>query len=253
MSSTPDGSEPGPKKSILHTDITRACKQTYMRIRDGARRHSLLATLYVAVAIPGILSSLYAGSSNLSPPARLDERGENLHVLNFDSSFSAGTLHLREPSPEPGRRFTRFSQPLLGWAPHGPARGEVVVPHDVKIWLELELAGVLNPSLLADLAPDCLYRLSIAPGCPPPDDALIDRIAQLSGLRELDLRHAEFARLDGLNLNTLGHLECLWLRLPEEEESREYLLDWARRFRFESEEFEETKTLVCHRVIASSG
>lgn len=234
----------------LSRPFNAACAWAKYAIRpiSPAYHRALVPLLYVAVAIPGLLSSLYAADVHLTLP-RLGE-SDVTRVLAFEPGFASGTLLLRQPAEGRSRWLSRFDQTPRGWVPFGPARGEIEVAREAEIWLELGLAGVKNPSLLYGLDPNSLYRLSIAPDCPSADEALLNRISQLSGLRELDLRHASIPRLDGLDLTALENLECLWLPQPEEKEGAgpARLKEWGRQARFETLEFKKSGTMLLYRL-----
>lgn len=208
-------------------------------------RRGLVALLYVSVALPGILSSLYVTGYRV---ADLWEE-DGCQVLQFDSHFAAGTLLLRDRFDPGVRRIHALGNSLRGWTRLGPAHGEIQANPLDQVWLELNIAGVSNPSLLSSLSPHSLYRISIAPGCPPSGEALLARVSQFTGLHELDFRHAEKLPLDGLRLDSLPNLERIWLPQPSDEEERLRLKAWGRQEKFESLKLAVQKTLLFVRVV----
>ena len=204
-----------------------------------------MVLLYVLVALPGIVSSLHVTGYRVADLWEEDD----WKILQFDSHFAAGTLLLRDRFDPRVRRIFTIGHGVRGWTPLGPALGEIRVNPLDQVWLELNIAGVSNPSLLSGLSPDSLYRISIAPGCQPADEALLTRLSQFSGLHELDFRHAEQLPLDGLCLDSLPNLERIWLPQPSDEEGRLRLKVWGRQARFESLEIADQETMIFFRLV----
>jgi len=203
-----------------------------------------MVLLYVLVALPGIASSLHVTGYRVADLWEEDD----WQLLQFDSHFAAGTLSLRDRYDPGVRRIHTIGHGVRGWTPLGPAVGEIRVNLLDQVWLELGYAGIRNPSLLSGLNPTSLYRISVAAGCPPVDEALLARVSQFSGLHELDFRHAENMRIDGLRLASFPNLERLWLPLPSDEEERLHLQAWGRQERFESFEIAAQETMIFFRL-----
>lgn len=210
-----------------------------------AFHRGFMVLLYVLVALPGILSSLHVTGYRVADLWEEDD----WRILQFDSHFAAGTLHLRDRFDPRVRRIFTIGHGVRGWAPLGPAVGEIRVNSLDQVWLELNIAGVSNPSLLSGLSPHSLYRISIAPGCPPADEALLTRLSQFSGLHEIDFRNSGKLRIDGLRLDSLPNLERIWLPQPSDEEERLRLKAWGRQEKFESLKLAVQKTLLFVRVV----
>ena len=145
--------------------------------------------------------------------------GDGGATLSFPDD-PVGTLSAR-PRPADGER-PGVSYRGGGWEPLGPARGEVEVPADSLLRLDVA-ETVQNLSFLEALPPDALWGVRLGPSAVG-DDAL-PPLAKLSGLVDLNLSDTGVTETGLAALAPLDRLETLRFDLPLSDDGAERLAE----------------------------
>lgn len=190
-----------------------------------SRRALLLAALYASVAAPGILCSWRSVAFAVRGD---DVDDDGARALHFPMDRSAGTLYVMC-----ARRLHYWvrdaEDPGEYWDHLGPASGSVSVGRGNWVWLELGASALSTPEILCDLQSDSLYRISIAEGAPAVNPRLLDALARMKSLRELDLRHAKTVPPTCRSSIAALPLERLWFPRADDARDREQVCAWAAR------------------------
>lgn len=173
--------------------------------RRISRRELLLAGLYGALAVPGVVAS-YG-----SVQGRVAEQPPDALQVRFPSTYSAGTLYT-VPTRYRRDAAREWSEPFSYWESLGPARGSFTLSPATLIWLAASAEAVSDLDALSGIPPQALYRLSLEPEGAMPDSEWLAGLARFTGMQDLDLRHATALpdRLDGLGT----HPSLKSVRLP---------------------------------------
>jgi hypothetical protein len=97
---------------------------------------------------------------------------------------SVGNLSIR-PTSLGGFGYSFDKIPYEGWSPLAPAAGEVVIPGDHAVRLELNREATADFAWLDSISPDALDALSAYDV--PIDDAGVQRLSRLTGIKCLQL------------------------------------------------------------------
>ncbi len=121
-------------------------------------------------------------------------------VLHFPQDRSIGKIWVRDRS---GPKHTL-------WEPLGQAKGDVTVPANKAVRLDVSNDAWQAGTPFAGLKPNDIQDLNFW-DCPDADDSVLEDISTLSGLQELDLQDTQ---VQGTGLKHLLKLKNLrWLRL----------------------------------------
>lgn len=105
-------------------------------------------------------------------------------VIQFPQ-HSVGRVSIRPASPDAFKYAPNDANLYEGWSPLAPAAGEVVIPDDVVVRLELDRATAVDLAWVDNLAADAIEALSAS--YVPIDDAVVSRLTHLTGLKSLAL------------------------------------------------------------------
>ncbi len=140
-----------------------------------------------------------------SQDERKQLRNPHVRVIHFPKDRSVGLLYVGQ---------LRTTDPLWwqGWEEIGEAKGDVTVPPDKDVRLTVNAQGVENLSFLEALRPDDIQALEFSyADAKRVDDAALEHLAKLTGLRFLSLDNTSI-RAGGLeHLKKLKRLEVLKL------------------------------------------
>lgn len=132
-------------------------------------------------------------------------------TLRFPADRPVGVISVRPVG------VNGWSTPQIyrGWHYFSPARGEVIVPEGQEIKYEVAATAFKDLSFLSSLGPDAIEWLA-AERSSAVDVPALRTIAQLRGLRGLDLVQCEIADASLGELGRLPRLEAVHLSYPDE-------------------------------------
>ncbi|MHC4648118.1 MAG: leucine-rich repeat domain-containing protein, partial [Planctomycetota bacterium] len=132
-------------------------------------------------------------------------RNPDVRVIHFPKDRSMGLLYVGQ---------LRTTGPLWwqGWEEVGEARGDVTVAGDKDVRLTVNAQGMENLSFLEALGPDDIQALEFSyADAKRVDDAALEHLAKLTGLRFLSLDNTSIHGTGLKHLTKLNNLEALSL------------------------------------------
>jgi len=203
------------RSSQIMTRLTRL--QRGLSLGPITRRWILAATFTGLLAIAPVATLQLAYADDDKKTADNSTDTEATRVLHFPKSFSVGSLSIATSKESEwwDRYFKRFDYRRdWDWRYHGQAKGDVTVPRDAKVRLEILKPGARNTSWIKKLDPDDLYEIFVFPHPARQDrfsfgDAQIRNFSHLTGLRELSIQHVQITGRGLRSLKPLHKLEKL--------------------------------------------
>ncbi|HIJ73823.1 MAG TPA: sigma-70 family RNA polymerase sigma factor [Candidatus Hydrogenedentes bacterium] len=159
----------------------------------------------------GTVAALDAGNT-VSAAQQTPGAPPGTRVIHFPKDRFLGTLSIGTGLCECEYRLARGCDRSDEWDYLGPAQGDVTVPSDVAVRLEVAAGALHDLSPLSALNPGDLHSLFIS--CPPgllpnPEAAIMPHLADLTGLKCLGLRDLNLAANDCRFIKNLKELEEL--------------------------------------------
>ena len=183
-----------------------------------ARHWVFLAALAgLLVVVPLATIELAYADIETTSDATETGNGEAGRVLHFPQSHSVGVLYIATEKELEwwDTYFKRFDYRRdWDWKYFGQAQGDVQLPADVKVKLEIKKAGGANTSWITKLRPDDLYEVFIYPHPGNGDsfrfgNAQARHLGHLTGLTELSIQHTQVTGPGLRALKPLRELEKL--------------------------------------------
>ena len=146
----------------------------------------------------GVLASLTAG---VSVAKAIDDEQR---VLSFPKDRAVGVISYRSAD---GSDFGFESNPYVDWGDEGEATGDVVIPADQHVRLEISKAASTDLSFLSDLNPNDIEYLGLRGT--DVDDKQLKHVGTLTGLRYLNLQSTRISDGGVRHLKDLNKLQTL--------------------------------------------
>ena len=191
--------------------IKRIIKPSHFIVSKISIPAFLFLLLLAFIVLPGTANKIYSYESNDKTIQNSETR-----ILHFPANQNVGKIRTK-PNILPDWHRTSPVPSVFEWKYLCEAQGDVAVPKDAEIGLELYPETFKDISFLEKLATDdlCMLSLQCSYGFEgvKPDDSCLLHIRKLSDLKELFLKNANITYKGLEYLKALKSLEILSIKL----------------------------------------